>query len=354
MPDSFDFSQNPARSQNLAGQFPLITYMLCAACVLVTASFLTAGEPQSGTAWYKLGHFGLGNAWQVWDGRYYELFTTTLIHGSIMHILFNMLWFVRLGRTLEETLHPALYALILLAAAAFGSCTELLYSGQTGIGFSGVVYALFGLMWAGRGAFPAWRALATRENLNVFLIWGVFCVFTTAAGIMTIANGAHAGGLVFGLAIGYLFFAPRRRTYWAIPLALLVVISGIALFWMPWSSSWNWWKGVHEAKQQRFESAIRYYERSIVRGGEPSDLYFNISLAWQQIALREAKGGDAAKAEQAARNAVEAERKSGQTKAAPASAGDEENPSDGGQNFTGHQIKPPTHANGNTGNEGQK
>ena len=154
--------------------------------------------------------------------------TTAFVHGGWLHLLFDMLWLVQLGRILENTLHPLAYLGFVVAAAAVGSGCELLIPPhQTGIGMSGVVYAMFGLMWAGRSAFASWASVATPDNLRLFVLWGLFCIAGTYLHFLNIANGAHVGGFLFGLSVGYLFFTLRRHWVWAVPLVLL---AGVTVF----------------------------------------------------------------------------------------------------------------------------
>ncbi len=217
MPDNWDFTQKPQRAGTV-GQTPILTYLLAALSVVTTAAYLTSGS-QPGTLWYNIGHFGFA---ETPGAAPWSLITTVFIHGSWLHLLFNMLWLIQLGRILEATLNPVVYLAILVGAAAVGGGCEFLISGSTGIGMSGVVYAMFALMWAGRGLYPAWGAVATQANLRLFIGWGLFCIVATYLHILSIANGAHGGGFLFGLSVGFLFFTPRRRWVWAAPLVLLI------------------------------------------------------------------------------------------------------------------------------------
>jgi len=222
MPDSWDFSQRPRRA-GLTSPPPVLTYLLTLLSVIVTAAYLTAGN-EPGSLWYQVGHFGfMGNSGQAPWG----LVTTIFIHGNPLHLLFNMIWLIQIGRMLESTLSPIVYLAFIVVAAAVGSGCQLLISGSTGIGMSGVVYAMFGLLWAGRSLYPAWASIATRDNLRLFIGWGLFCIVTTWLHIYPVANGAHGGGFLFGLSIGFLFFSPRRRWVWAAPLVLLI---GVTVF----------------------------------------------------------------------------------------------------------------------------
>jgi rhomboid protease GluP len=281
MPDDWDYStkrpeQPPA---------PLITFGLCILCVLLTlARFFS--DPASGTVWAKLGHFGSLSPEQIWNGGYYALLTSFFYHGDWMHLLFNMLWLVQLGRVMETSLHPLVYFLFLVSASAVSMGCELAVTGNSGIGASGVVYAMFGLMWVGRAKYSSWREIATQRNMNIFLMWGVFCLFGTWAKFMNVANVAHGSGLVFGLAVGWLFFAPRRKPIWGLPLALVVVLSALSLFWLPWSEAWNFYKGNKAFEREQYRSAVEWYHRSLRLGGDRYYAWENIRRAWHNIALQ--------------------------------------------------------------------
>jgi len=224
MPDAWDFSQKPQRAGPVL-QTPILTYLMVALSVVITVAYLLPGVVSS-PLWYQLGHFGFANT----SGTAPWGFVTTIfIHGSALHLIFNMLWLLQLGRMLETSLHPLVYLAFIVGAAAVGSGCEVLVSGSTGIGMSGVVYAMFALMWAGRGMYPAWAAIATRDNLRYLIGWAILCIVVTYIPILHIgvANGAHVGGFLFGLSIGFLFFSLRRRWIWAAPLVILV---GVTVF----------------------------------------------------------------------------------------------------------------------------
>ena len=296
MPDDFDFSQSVRRTN--AGETPLLTYLICGLSIVITMAYLTPREIAN-PLWYKIGHFGVLDAEQIWDGNYWALFTSIFIHGSWMHLLFNMYWAWKMGELMERTLHPAAYVLFVLGAALAGSTAELLVSGQTGVGMSGVGYAMMGLMWASRGRFPAWNAIATKENLQTFVVWGILCIFTTYAHLMNIANAAHGAGFLFGLSVGWVFYAPRRRPKWSIALVVLALISVMALTWIPWSGDWMAWKAHKAFDRKDYRTAIDWYQRSVRRGEDPDFAYENISRAWKNIALGAYERHDTAAATEA-------------------------------------------------------
>ena len=264
-------------------QTPLLTGLLCAICVIVSlASFAAKGGGSTGLS--QLAHFGFVNQEDIWNGRWWGLFTTVFLHADYLHLLFNMLWLYQLGSVMERSLNALVYVLFLAAAAAVGSGVELAFSGTTGIGASGVVYAMFGLMWAGRGRYPEWGGYANPANLRLFIGWGIFCVIATQLHWLAIANGAHAGGFLFGLSVGWLFFSSRPlRWLWALPLAGLIALTLLSVTWMPWSEAWNFWKGNREFARQHYSQAIGLYQRSLSRGGDAYSNWYNISLAWDAL-----------------------------------------------------------------------
>lgn len=282
MPDTWDFSRSGRQQADPLASVPVLTYLLTALSVIITGA--AAIGLQGGPLIARLGTFGFVGAQDIWNGHLWGLVTPVFIHGGVLHLLFDMLWLVQLGRILERTLPPAVYLGFIVAAAAVGSATEMLVSGTTGIGMSGVVYAMFGLMWAGRGAYPVWGAVANLGNLRYLIGWGLFCIVATYLHFLSIGNGAHAGGFLFGLCIGYLCYSPRRRWVWAAPLALLLTACVLACTWQPWSGDWTFWKGNKEFDHKRYAQAIHWYQASLRHGENPHDTWGNISLAWNNIA----------------------------------------------------------------------
>src|SRR5438105_13723643 len=102
MPDSWDFSNAPNRKA--ADQHSvLLTWAMVGLCVVLTLLWWTSADNPAFRGIFQILTPQPGT---IWEGRYYSLFTTVFIHGSLMHIAFNMLWLLRLGSILEQTLNP--------------------------------------------------------------------------------------------------------------------------------------------------------------------------------------------------------------------------------------------------------
>lgn len=308
MPDDFDYSapreRNPLR---ISTGYPILTHLLCAFCVVITTAYHTSNSMQ-GTFWYNLGHFGVQQAHVIWDGRYYALFTSFFVHLSILHIAFNMMWMWQLGSLLETSIPRWQYLLFLLSAMLVGSCCELAISGQTGAGASGVVFAIFGLLWAGRGSSVAWRQVANQNNLKYFVAWGLICIVLTYTNVLRIGNGAHWGGFLYGLAVGGLCYAPRRQPLWGFALAGLGAVCVLSLTWLPWTAEWQYYRGWKDLDSKQYTSAIHHFEWALRLDRRPSGVYPIIAYCWQEIGKEAISRHDekaAAEAEQQLLAAIE-------------------------------------------------
>ena len=131
---------------------PFVTYALIAACVLMfigPQKGLSGGLGfGSGVSPQSLIDFALAGP-PVADGDWWRMVTSMFLHGSIVHLGFNMYALWIFGPAIERRYGPARYLGLYLAAGLWGSAGALILSpnGYT-VGASG---AIFGLM----GAFVA-------------------------------------------------------------------------------------------------------------------------------------------------------------------------------------------------------
>ncbi|NGO42215.1 rhomboid family intramembrane serine protease [Streptomyces ureilyticus] len=165
---------------------------------------------------------GLGSVEGVAEGQWYRLVTAMFLHGSVMHIAFNMLSLWWIGGPLEAALGRARYiALYAISGLAGSALTYLLAEpNQPSLGASGAIFGLFG----------ATAILMRRLNYDmrpVIALLVINLIFTF--GWSNIAWEAHIGGLVGGVVIGYaMVHAPRGRRaliqYGVCTLVLVAVV----------------------------------------------------------------------------------------------------------------------------------
>src|ERR1700687_3589802 len=132
-------------------QIPWITYVIVALCGAVFCYFNLAKDTSS---YERVTWFLIPTVYQIWKGAYWAFVTTAFVHVGFVHFLFNMWWSKDFGALLEPTMGRLRYLLFILAAAAVGSGAQLIISSQTGVGYSGVLYALFGYALASRHFVP--------------------------------------------------------------------------------------------------------------------------------------------------------------------------------------------------------
>ena len=145
---------------------------------------------------------------EVREGEVWRLITPIFLHGDFMHILFNMMMLVQLGRFIELRFGGAKLLALVLAIGIGSNLAQYLWTSPWFGGMSGVNYGLFGFLWM-KGKFgrdQGWQL--NPQTVQLMLMWMVLC-FTGMLG--PIANGAHVGGLLIGALLG---IASARLVPW--------------------------------------------------------------------------------------------------------------------------------------------
>lgn len=239
-------STEPESADSLTTK-PLVTYLVIALCAAIFIFFNVSPPP----ALYRMVSNALApTSVAIWHGAWWGLLTTNFVHIAFWHVLFNMWWTRDFGRLLEPHLGHVRYLGFILLASIVSACSQILVTGNTGIGFSGVVYAFFGYALLRRD-IPAFKNFLTSEVIKWLLGWLLLCIVLTATNVWNVGNGAHVGGFVFGCGIAML----RRGSEWAprgrILLAALAVTSMLACSYMPWNVYWQYRASYYEAEQIR-------------------------------------------------------------------------------------------------------
>lgn len=148
-------------------------------------------------AYHALIEFGMNQYhYVVEEGQVYRLVTSMFLHGSISHLMNNMVVLLVLGFYLEPVLGHLRYSIIyFLSGIAGGLCSVFLWMGENGsIGASGAIFGLSGAMLAlvlfFKGRIPG---ISTRRVIYMCIV-SLYGGFTA----VNVDNAAHVGGLVFG------------------------------------------------------------------------------------------------------------------------------------------------------------
>ncbi len=166
--------------------------------------------------------------WGMWPvgvaigGEWWRLLTAAFLHGSFLHIAFNMYVLFALGPTLERILGHGRYLTLYLLAALGGGVASYVFSDirTVSVGASGAIFGLMGaLVVAGRRL--------RYDVTQVLILLGINVV------IGFLAPGvdwrAHLGGLVTGAVVAAIMVFPARRHRTAVQVSgLLAVVFALA------------------------------------------------------------------------------------------------------------------------------
>ncbi len=144
---------------------------------------------------------------EIRAGQVWRLVTPMLVHFSLMHIFFNMLWLRDLGSMVEGRQSSLTLVGLVLGIAAVSNVAQYIVNGPLFGGMSGVVYGLLGYVWIRGKLDPASGLFLHPTNVTMMLIWFFACL----TGLLgQVANTCHAAGLVMGIAWGFLSSLPHR------------------------------------------------------------------------------------------------------------------------------------------------
>jgi membrane associated rhomboid family serine protease len=127
----------------------------------------------------------------VTSGELWRLITAGFLHGSIIHLLFNVYILWVLGSQLENIVGKTKFIIIYFGSLLGGSLASYLFSpsGSYSIGASGAIFGLMGAM----------LVVGRKRNLDIFQIT-TLVVINVVIGFMLsgIDWRAHLGGLAAG------------------------------------------------------------------------------------------------------------------------------------------------------------
>lgn len=208
---------------------PIATILLCALMVFVFGLFLVYDDPPTQRVLFR--YFWTDDIFATY--AYWTLLTSSMLHLEFWHIAFNAYWLWIFGTAFERQFGSLKFLGFFAAAAVIASGFQIAFSSSTGIGASGVGYALFGFIAVTRRRYPPFAAALNIQLIALFLIWLVGCWIATVAGVTRVGNAAHIGGLLFGVNIAALTVIRwKPRLMWV----ALVVICAIVL--IPLLSPW--------------------------------------------------------------------------------------------------------------------
>ena len=222
----------------------------------------------------------------------WRLLTSTLLHANFIHLAFNALWMFRFGMLLEGRLGAARFGgLFIVLAVGSAAAERALFGG--GVGLSGVVYGLFGYLWAARRAGETYAAdAADQRTTALFVGWFFFCIAATYTGVLAIANVAHGMGALLGVLVGTA--ASRRKFRWPTGFATVLVLVACVLAGGPFRSYVNLENDEPPTPSEgtaadqaiddgNFEEAVTLYKTALAKTPDDWRLWYNLSVAYDRL-----------------------------------------------------------------------
>jgi membrane associated rhomboid family serine protease len=157
-------------------------------------------------------------------GEWWRLVTPVLVHGSLLHLLFNMYFLYLVGPLVEQLYGSFRFVVLYLLTAAAGSAASFLVGGPyPSVGASGAIFGLCGVLIA---VSAVHRPVLDRRGRALMSQIGALVALNLVIGFgfgalldARIDNAAHVGGLLAGLWLGFVL-PPVRATlagYWERP-----------------------------------------------------------------------------------------------------------------------------------------
>jgi membrane associated rhomboid family serine protease len=199
----------------------LVTKILVGLCLLAYVLEGFPGLTGSSTMNWFTADFSLIGSQIADKHQYYRLVTAAFLHGSVLHIVFNMYALYLLGTQLEAALGRVRFlALFFVCAIGGNTLSYVVHGGDGGMVHDSQGYLIyghqafsFGASTAIFGFFAAYYLIARRLRVNtnqILIVVGINLAITFT--LSAIDKWGHIGGLATGLLLGLLYaYVPPRR-----------------------------------------------------------------------------------------------------------------------------------------------
>lgn len=154
--------------------------------------------------------------------RWWTLITANYLHGSLLHLAFNVSALRAVGKITIEIFGPSRFFLIYFLGGVAAMAASSFAGIPLTLGASGAVCALIGSM-----SYDDWRYNKGNLKMRIASV-GVWVVFIAGIGLLlpNVNNWAHAVGFGSGFLLGFCLWKPQSYTeiavYWVSALICML------------------------------------------------------------------------------------------------------------------------------------
>jgi rhomboid protease GluP len=199
-------AMRPMRRVEFPSSPPVVTYTLLAVNIL--AFLADFGLQAMGYGFHGVGPltlYGAKNNAAILHGQLWRFVTPMFLHGGLLHLGFNSYFLYLVGRRLESRFGRARFLALYILTGMSGVLLSFAFSPYDSIGASGALFGLIGawipLLVRNRDVLANTR----RQLWQIIEVIGINLLISLSPGIDI---WAHLGGLLSGLALGWLI-SPR-------------------------------------------------------------------------------------------------------------------------------------------------
>jgi rhomboid protease GluP len=183
--------------------------------------------------------YGANQGAATTDGEWWRLLTSMFMHYGLLHLLLNMWALHQAGHFLEKLQGRWLYALTYIGSGLAGGFASILWNGDRtwSAGASGAVFGVYGAILG--------YLLREKQGLPKSIYQSLMKSSLTFAGYNILFgaahaatdNAAHVGGVLAGIALGWLVALPvdravreqqtGRRLQWGALAVIAMIVAGV-------------------------------------------------------------------------------------------------------------------------------
>ncbi|MFC3418110.1 rhomboid family intramembrane serine protease [Salinicoccus hispanicus] len=204
-------------------QFSPMTYLLICINLIVFLFNLSAIHF---TDSYRFTQMLALNHYNVIEGNLYRLLSSSFLHSTVDHFLFNIFALYILGKFTESIFGSWRLLIAYIATGITSSLFSIMFITEgISLGASGAIYGLLAILIVHLLIHGRISAKLLFQIAVVFIVVSVFTQF-----ISNVNHYAHIGGLVFGALLGVLYHPGKLKLRW-LAAALVSFILLIILSW---------------------------------------------------------------------------------------------------------------------------